>query len=76
VLFDTAVTVIGVCPDSFAGPVVIPERLTDCSPELCGIGAGSAMAFRVGGSFTAVTVMLKVWTAEVSTPPFSTPPSS
>ncbi len=56
-LFDTAVTA-SVCPTSFAGPTVIPERLTVCSPELCGIGAGSGMALSVGSSFTALTVIV------------------
>jgi hypothetical protein len=34
------------------------------------------MAFRVGASFTAVTLMLKVWMADVFTPPLVVPPSS
>lgn len=75
VLSDAAVTVI-VWPDSFAGPALIPERLTVWSPAFWGIGAGSTMTFRVGGSFTAVTLMLKVWMAEVSTPPLAVVPSS
>ena len=29
-----------------------------------------------GASFTGLTVMTKVWAAEVSTPPLSVPPSS
>ncbi len=36
----------------------------------------SASAAATGGSFWASTVMTKVWTAEVSTPPSATPPSS
>jgi hypothetical protein len=75
VLSDVEVTV-SVWPDSFAGPALTPEKLTVWSPEFWGIGAGSAMTFRVGGSFTAVTLMLNVWMADVSTPPLSTPPLS
>ena len=36
----------------------------------------SAIAASVGASFTAVTVMVKVWAALVATPPIAVPPVS
>ena len=36
----------------------------------------SALAVNVGASFTAFTVIVNVWAADVSTPPRAVPPSS
>src|SRR4249919_837651 len=52
-LFDVAVTVrVWFSPP----PAVIPERLTICAVASSAIGAGVAIAFNVGASFTALTV--------------------
>ena len=58
------------------GPAEMPDRFTVCSPASSRIGAGSGIASSVGGSFTAVTVIVNVCWPEVSSPPLAVPPSS
>ena len=41
-------------------PAVIPVRFTVCRPAFLLIAAGSAMASKVGGWFTRLTITLKV----------------
>ncbi len=60
-------------------PAVIPVRFTVCSPASSAIGAGSAIASSVGGSFTPVTVTVN-WRLNVPLSPgvarlLSRPPS-
>src|SRR4051812_7165332 len=47
-------------PDSFAGPALMPPSATVCSPASSRIATGLAIAFSVGASLTALTVMLTV----------------
>ncbi len=72
---DVAVMLRMFCPDSFAGPVVMPAKFTVCNPAVFAT-LRLAMAASVGASFTAVTLIVKVCGALVSTPPKAVPPLS
>ena len=65
-----------VCPVSF-GPseMLLMKPLTVCAPESSGAD-WSVPTSKLGASLTAVTAMLKVCAAEVSTPPLAVPPLS
>ncbi len=71
ILSEAAVT-MRVCV-SLAAPVDIPARETSCSPASSFMSRGPVIASRVGGSFTAFTVMLAVFVAELKgvEPPLS-----
>src|SRR5712664_4686446 len=66
-----------VCPLSSAGPalMLVAQPATVFAPESCGT-VWSAPLVKLGASFTAVTLMVNVCAALVSTPPFAVPPSS
>ena len=72
VLLDVAVTV-STCVS--LPPAAIPVRFTVCALASSKMAAGSAIAARVGASFTAVTVTVKVCVV-VATPLLSVPPLS
>ena len=63
--------------DSLAGPAdrSVAQSLTDCGPASSST-AWSAPIVNDGASLTAVTVMVNVCSALVSSPPFAVPPSS
>ena len=52
------------------------SRSTVCAPASSSRRSGSVAAVKVGASLTGVTVMVKVWSARVSTPPLAVPPLS
>ena len=68
---------VSVWPDSSAGPALIAVAQ---SGTLCAAASSltvwSAPLTKLGASFTAVTLMTKVCSALVSTPPFDMPPLS
>ena len=63
--------------DSFAGPALIEVAHP---PTLCAAASSSTDWFaplvKLGTSFTALTVIVNVWVALVSTPPLDVPPLS
>src|SRR5260221_10637683 len=66
VLFDEAVPVsIWLSPP----PAVMPDRLTVCCAASSRIAGGFGMIFRVGGSFTRVTVSTNVSVMLRTVPP-------
>src|SRR4030095_6062890 len=66
-----------VCELSFAGPALIAVAHGDtvCGPA-SSFTVWSAPLVKLGASFTELIVMVNVWGALVSTPPFNVPPSS
>ncbi len=64
-------------PDSFAGPaeIAVAQPLTDCAPA-SSFTVWSAPFVKLGASFTAFTVIVKVWVALSFTPPLAVPPLS
>jgi len=64
-------------PDSSAGPALMPvaQPATLWAPASSST-VWSEPAVNDGTSFTAVTVIVNVWSALVSTPPLAVPPSS
>ena len=67
---------VSVWPASFAGPalMLVAQFAMDCAPAPSSTD-GSAPLVKLGASFTAVTVMMNVCAALMSTPPFAVPRS-
>src|ERR1043165_7711206 len=65
---------LSVCPDSSAGPreIAVAQFNTVCAPA-SSFTIWFAPLENEGGSFTEVTVIVKLCDAEVSTPPFNVP---
>ncbi len=66
-----------VWPASFGGPalIAVAQGFTVTGPASSAL-LGFAPAVKLGASLMPVTVIVKVWGAEVSTPPLAVPPSS
>ena len=66
-----------VCPASSAGPaeMAVAKPLTVWAPESSSV-IWLAPTVKLGASLTAGTLIVKVCTAEVSTPPLAVPPLS
>ena len=71
------ITKLSVWLDSLAGPALmaVAHGLTVWAPASSST-VWSAPLVKLGASLTAVTVMVKVWVALVSTPPLAVPPLS
>ena len=70
-------TKVSVWPLSLAGPALMPvaQPATVCAPASSST-VWSAPFVKLGASLTAVTVIVKVCAALVSTPPLAVPPLS
>ena len=69
---------VSVWPASFAGPALmaVAQPATVCAPGVLERPSGSAPSVKLGASLTALTVIVNVCGAEVSTPPLAVPPLS